>query len=75
MIKEDMKSNLNVLIVSAFLIITATFMAVHTPFLTKKAFAVDDNWYVGEGVTKNMYLKYKMSHFDTNNGREFTMVI
>jgi hypothetical protein len=46
-----------------------------TDLLFSNAFAVDNNWYVGEGVTKDMYVKYKMSHFDTNNGREFTMTI
>ncbi len=75
MIKDDMKSKLNVLIFSAFLISTITILVLHTPFLTKKVFAEDNNWYVGEGVTKDMYVKYTMSHFDTNNGREFTMLI
>jgi hypothetical protein len=46
-----------------------------TDLLFSNAFAVDDNWYVGEGVTKDMYVKYTISHFDTNNGREFTMTI
>ena len=54
----------------------------HTPQLSvKEAFAQqqeqqqDNNWYVGEGVTKDMWVKYRISHFDTNNGREFTMLI
>ena len=57
------------------LISTATILALHTQ-LSSKAFAQqDNNWYVGEGVTKDMYVKYKISHFDTNDGWEFTMVI
>ena len=75
MIKDNRESNLNVVVISLiFLISTAVFLVLHTQLLTK-AFAVDNNWYVGEGVTKDMYVKYRISHFDVNNGREFTMVI
>jgi hypothetical protein len=75
MIKDNRESNLNVVVIFVvFLIFTVVFLALHTQPLTK-AFAVDNNWYVGEGVTKDMYVKYRISHFDVNNGREFTMVI
>ncbi|HSF49706.1 MAG TPA: hypothetical protein VLA74_03010 [Nitrososphaeraceae archaeon] len=65
---------MKVVVISVFLISLAVILAFQTQ-LSTKAFAVDNNWYVGEGVTKDMYVKYKMSHFDTNNDREFTMVI
>ena len=70
---KDRQSKLNVLVISVFLVSIA-ILALQTQ-LSSKAYAVDNNWYVGEGVTKDMYVKYKMSHFDTNNGREFTMTI
>ncbi len=73
MIKER-QSNLNVLVISVFLISIAVILALHTHFTTT-VFAQDNNWYVGEGVTKDMYVKYRISHFDTNNGREFTLMI
>jgi hypothetical protein len=62
------------LVISVFLISAATILALHTQ-LSTTAFAQDNNWYVGEGVTKDMYVKYTISHFDTNNGREFSMMI
>jgi len=73
------QSKLSILIISVFLVSTAIF-AAQTQSSIKGAFAQqqqqqDNNWYVGEGVTKDMYVKYRMSHFDTNNGREFTMLI
>lgn len=74
MINDDRKSKMNVLVISAFLISTAIILAFHTQSSTK-VFAEDNNWYVGEGVAKDMYAKYRLSHFDTNNGREFIIVI
>ena len=71
---KDRQSNLNVLVISVFLISIAVILALHTQ-LSSTAFAEDNNWYVGKGVTKDMYVKYTLSHFDTNNGREFTMMI
>ena len=71
---KDRQSNLNVLVISVFLISIAVILALHTQ-LSSTAFAEDNNWYVGEGVTKDMFVKYRISHFDTNNGREFTMMI
>ncbi len=70
---KDRQSKLNVLVISVFLVSTA-ILALQPQLLTK-AFAVDNNWYVGEGVTKDMYVKYRISNYDTNNGREFTMTI
>ena len=65
-------SNLQIFIIS---VLISTALLATTGLKFSNTFAVDDNWYVGEGVTKDMYVKYKMSQFDTNNGREFTMTI
>ena len=32
-------------------------------------------WYLGEGATENMKLKYRVQYIDTNNGRPFYMTI
>ena len=69
---KDRHSKVNVLVISV--LISTAILTLHTQ-LSLKAFAQDNNWYVGEGVTKDTYVKYKISHFDTNNGREFTMMI
>jgi len=69
---KDELSKLQIFIIS---VVVSSAILATTDLLFSTAFAVDNNWYVGEGVTKDMYVKYKMSHFDTNNGREFTMTI
>ena len=38
-------------------------------------FAQDNNWYVGEGVKQNMYVTYRISDHDLENGRPYTMTI
>ncbi|MEP0824934.1 MAG: hypothetical protein HRF40_05560 [Nitrososphaera sp.] len=40
-----------------------------------KAFAADDNWYVGEGAKQDMYVTYRIEDHDTNNGAPYTMTI
>jgi hypothetical protein len=67
MIKER-HSNTNALVIFVFLITTTAIISLPTLSM-KKSFAEDNNWYAGEGVTKDMYVKYRMSHIDTNNGR------
>ena len=69
------KAELSKLQISIITVLISSAVLATTDLLFSNAFAVDNNWYVGEGVTKDMYVKYKMSHFDTNNGREFTMTI
>ncbi len=69
---KDRHSKVNVLVISV--LISTAILTLHTQ-LSSKAFAQDNNWYVGEGVTKDTYVKYRISHFDTNNGREFEMMI
>jgi hypothetical protein len=40
------------------------------------AFAQEDRlWYVGEGAKQDMWVRYRLQEFDTNNGRPFEMVI
>ncbi len=41
----------------------------------KSAYAVDDLWYVGEGAKQDMYVKYRIQEYDTNNGAPFDMTI
>ena len=65
-------SNLQIFIIS---VLVSTALLATTGLKFSHAFAEDDNWYLGEGVTKDMYVKYRISQFDTNNGREFTMTI
>jgi hypothetical protein len=36
---------------------------------------VDDLWYPGEGVKQDMYVKYKIQHLFTNDGREFELTL
>lgn len=69
---KDRLPKLQIFIIS---VLVSSAILATTGLKFSDAFAVDNNWYVGEGVTKDMYVKYKMSHFDTNNGREFTMTI
>jgi hypothetical protein len=42
---------------------------------TPSAQAQGNDWYVGKGVEKDMYVKYSISYFDTNNGRPFGITI
>ena len=35
----------------------------------------DDRWYVGEGAEQDMYVKYRIQDFDTNNNEPFEMTI
>src|ERR1044072_1304593 len=69
---KDRQTKFKILIISV--LIPTAFLALHAQF-SSKAFAEDNNWYVGEGVKKDMYVKYTISHFDTNNGREFDMLL
>ncbi|NOJ28567.1 MAG: hypothetical protein DA328_00160 [Nitrososphaeraceae archaeon] len=39
------------------------------------AFGEDNNWYVGEGVKQGMWVKYGVSYFETNDGRQFDLLI
>ena len=75
---RDGHPKLKILIISIFIASTVTILASQTQLSLKEALAQqqpDNNWYVGEGVDKDMYVKYRISHFDVNNGREFTMLI
>lgn len=42
---------------------------------TSNVQAQGNDWYVGKGVEKDMYVKYSISYFDTNNGRPFDITI
>ncbi|HKG87834.1 MAG TPA: hypothetical protein VKA95_05870, partial [Nitrososphaeraceae archaeon] len=60
-------------ILGAILISSVIGIAIDYP--KKNAYAADNNWYVGEGVKQNMYVKYNIRELDTNNGRPFEMTI
>ena len=61
---------------SVKIIFCTLVLSLGTIFLTlPDSQAEDNNWYVGEGVKKDMYVKYTVSYFDTNNGRPFDITI
>ena len=61
----------------ALLIITAVMTNVAIGSLgIRSAYAADDNnWYLGKGAKPNMYVTYKISEHDTNEGQPFEMTI
>ena len=64
-------SNMSVKIICFTLV-----LSLGTIFMTlPDSQAEDNNWYVGEGVKKDMYVKYLVGYFDTNNGRPFEITI
>jgi hypothetical protein len=66
----------------SFAIVAALFIAsIMTTIITdshwiKNAYAVDDNnWFLGKGAKPNMYVTYRISEHDTNEGQPFEMTI
>jgi hypothetical protein len=54
----------------------ALVIPVGTLSVTKGAFAQgDNNWYPGEGVKQDMYVKYQIEDFDTNEKQPYTMTL
>lgn len=49
-------------------------VAFAAPVLLGKAYAAN-TWYVGQGAKQNMYVKYTVQEYDTNQDRPFEMVI
>jgi len=39
------------------------------------AYAAGSNWYLGAGAEKDMWFKYDITYFETNNGSPFQMII
>jgi hypothetical protein len=70
---SETTNNFRRLILGAMLISSVMVIAIHYPI--RNAYAADNNWYVGEGAKKNMYVKYNIRELDTNNGRPFDMTI
>src|SRR5215212_6027765 len=60
-------------ILGSMIISSVIGIAIDLPI--KNAYAVDNNWYLGEGAKQNMYVKYNIRELDTNNGRPFEMTI
>jgi hypothetical protein len=62
-----MSSRFTALALVASLLVFGTLSGV----LSSIAFAQgDDLWYPGEGVKQDMYVKYRIQEYDTNNGQE-----
>ncbi len=60
----------------AFMLVAPLLVfGVFSVALTKSAFAADDNWYPGEGVKQNMFVKYRIQDHETNDGRPFEMML
>jgi hypothetical protein len=75
-IRKKSRHSFSIAIVAA-LIITATMTSNITDLRSiKKAYAADDNnWFLGKGAKPNMYVTYKISEHDTNEGQPFEMTI
>ncbi|HKG29886.1 MAG TPA: hypothetical protein VKA91_01340 [Nitrososphaeraceae archaeon] len=71
--RPEISNNLRRLILAAMLISSVIGVAIN--YNVKNAYAVDNNWYLGEGAKKGMYVKYNIRELDTNNGRPFDMTI
>lgn len=70
---SEISNNFRRLILAAMLISSVTGVAIN--YNIKNAYAADNNWYLGEGAKKGMYVKYNILDIDTNNGRPFDMTI
>jgi hypothetical protein len=43
--------------------------------MTNSAFAQTPDWYPGEGVRQDMYVKYRIQDYDTNNRQPYTITL
>lgn len=62
----------------AAVLLLATASMIGSPVFSgtqKSAYAADNNWFLGEGAQKDMYVIYRVSFFDLNDGRTFEMMI
>jgi hypothetical protein len=71
--RSEISNNFHRLFLGALLISSVICIAIN--YNVKNAYAADNNWYVGEGVKKGMWVKYNIRELDTNNGRPFDMTI
>src|SRR5215218_9414826 len=54
----------------------ALVLAFGTLNVIKGAFAQgDNNWYPGEGIKQDMYVKYQIEDFDTNEKQPFVLTL
>lgn len=63
-----------------YIYVVFALIALVIPFgtlsVTKGAFAQgDNNWYPGEGVKQDMYVKYQIEDFDTNEKQPYVMTL
>jgi hypothetical protein len=65
----------------AFAVLTASLVALlfaaatTTPMIVKNAYAADNLWFVGEGVKKDMWVKYTIQQLDTVDGQPYNMTL
>jgi hypothetical protein len=60
----------------ALVALLLAFAVVAASLGAKSAYAqADDTWYVGEGAKQDMYVKYRIQEYDTNNGQPYEMTI
>ena len=77
MYKGITNRNLNIylsVLLSAMFVSTA-FLSISGITLVAYAQADDDIWFVGEGAKPDMYVKYRIQEYDTNNGQPYDMTI
>ena len=43
--------------------------------MMNSAFAQTPEWYPGEGVRQDMYVKYRIQDYDTNNRQPYTLTL
>ncbi len=55
--------------------VVASVLVFGTMNMMNSAFAQTPEWYPGEGVKQDMYVKYMIEDFDTNNRQPYTMTL
>ena len=58
-----------------FIVLILISTVLLLPYNSNSANAANGRWYVGDGVTKDMYVTYRIQEHDTNNARPFDMTI
>jgi len=59
----------------AFALVASLVFAALAAAMNIRAYAADDLWYIGEGVSQNMYVKYQIQEFYTADRQPFMMTI
>src|SRR6185503_3388632 len=62
-------------LLASVLIASLLVLGLVSVALSRSAFAVDDLWYPGEGVKKDMFVEYEIRTLDTADGDPFIMTM